>query len=179
MRQVLTALASVPAYIIGRRLDVLAWNELAQLLIADFPALPADERNMARLVFLDETARDLYRDWEIKARDTVANPRAMTPAAIPTIPNWPDSSENSPWPAAISGVCGPATMCTRKPAAANDSTTLASANSRSTTSPCAPPDDPDMAMMIYSAAAESEAAASLNCSPHSPTPHLIWPTTTH
>ncbi|WP_129841151.1 helix-turn-helix transcriptional regulator [Streptomyces sp. RFCAC02] len=75
MRQALQALAGVPAYIIGRRLDILAWNEPARLLIADFPSLPAAERNMARLVFLDESAKDLYPDWEAKARDTVANLR--------------------------------------------------------------------------------------------------------
>jgi transcriptional regulator with XRE-family HTH domain len=75
MRQALQALASVPAYIIGRRLDILAWNELATTLIADFPALPAAERNMARLVFLDDASKDLYPDWENKARDTVSNLR--------------------------------------------------------------------------------------------------------
>ncbi|MET8294742.1 helix-turn-helix transcriptional regulator [Streptomyces sp. NPDC005180] len=75
MRQALHALKTVPAYIIGRRLDVLAWNEPARVLIADFPALPAVERNMARLVFLDSGAKDLYPDWESKARDTVANLR--------------------------------------------------------------------------------------------------------
>ncbi|WP_242884477.1 helix-turn-helix domain-containing protein [Actinomadura litoris] len=75
MRQALEALTTVPAYIIGRRLDVLAWNEPARLLVADFPALPAADRNMARLVFLDASSRDLYPDWESKARDTVANLR--------------------------------------------------------------------------------------------------------
>ncbi|QKV90761.1 helix-turn-helix domain-containing protein [Streptomyces sp. NA02950] len=75
MRQALQALGSVPAYIIGRRLDILAWNDLARTLIADFPALPAAERNMARLVFLDDAAKDLYPDWESKARDTVSNLR--------------------------------------------------------------------------------------------------------
>ncbi len=75
LRQALEALAAVPAYIIGRRLDILAWNDLARQLIADFPALPAAERNMARLVFLDEASRDLYPDWQTKARDTVANLR--------------------------------------------------------------------------------------------------------
>ncbi len=30
---------------------------------------------MARLVFLDDASRDLYPDWESKARDTVANLR--------------------------------------------------------------------------------------------------------
>lgn len=75
MRQALQALATIPAYIIGRRLDILAWNDLARSLIADFPGLPAAERNMARLVFLDDASKDLYPDWESKARDTVSNLR--------------------------------------------------------------------------------------------------------
>ncbi|WP_326673429.1 helix-turn-helix domain-containing protein [Streptomyces sp. NBC_01257] len=75
MRQALQSLATIPAYIIGRRLDILAWNDLARTLIADFPALPAAERNMARLVFLDDASKDLYPDWESKARDTVSNLR--------------------------------------------------------------------------------------------------------
>jgi len=75
MRQALQAIATIPAYIIGRRLDILAWNDLARSLIADFPALPEAERNMARLVFLDDAAKDLYPDWESKARDTVSNLR--------------------------------------------------------------------------------------------------------
>lgn len=75
MHQALQALSMVPAYIVGRRLDLLAWNEPARLLIADFPTLPAADRNMARLVFLDEAAKSLYPDWEEKARDTVSNLR--------------------------------------------------------------------------------------------------------
>ncbi|MFD7015388.1 helix-turn-helix domain-containing protein [Streptomyces sp. NPDC059928] len=75
MRQALQALNGVPAYIVGRRLDILAWNDMARTLIADFPAIPAAERNMARLVFLDEAAKGLYPDWDDKARDTVANLR--------------------------------------------------------------------------------------------------------
>ncbi|WP_331772209.1 helix-turn-helix transcriptional regulator (plasmid) [Embleya sp. NBC_00888] len=75
MRQALDALTGVPAYIIGRRLDILAWNAMACALIADFAAMPAVERNMARMVFLDEASKDLYPDWEDKARTTVANLR--------------------------------------------------------------------------------------------------------
>lgn len=75
MRQALQVLTSVPAYLIGRRLDILAWNDLARTLIADFPALPAAERNMARLVFLEDASKDLYPDWESKARETVSNLR--------------------------------------------------------------------------------------------------------
>jgi len=56
---------------LGRRMDVLAWNQLASVLIKDFAALPPTERNMARLIFLDADAQELYLDWEAKAAETV------------------------------------------------------------------------------------------------------------
>ncbi|CAL9331550.1 helix-turn-helix transcriptional regulator [Streptomyces sp. enrichment culture] len=61
-----------PAFVLGRRLDVLAHNALAGRLITDFRALPAAERNQARFVFLDPHARELYRDWSRVAADTAA-----------------------------------------------------------------------------------------------------------
>ncbi|WP_462166624.1 MmyB family transcriptional regulator [Frankia sp. AiPs1] len=33
-------------------------------MIAEFPRLPADERNMARRIFLDPDARQVHPDWE-------------------------------------------------------------------------------------------------------------------
>ncbi|MGW5515904.1 helix-turn-helix transcriptional regulator [Nocardia africana] len=64
--------ADVPAYIVGRGTDVLAWNRAAAALITDFGALPPGQRNLARLVFLDEGMRELYEDWPGKAADVVA-----------------------------------------------------------------------------------------------------------
>ncbi|GAB3457153.1 helix-turn-helix transcriptional regulator [Streptomonospora sediminis] len=61
-----------PAFVLGRRLDVLAHNRLAARLITDFRAMPAAERNQARFVFLDPHARELYRDWPAVAADTAA-----------------------------------------------------------------------------------------------------------
>ncbi|GAA5065107.1 transcriptional regulator with XRE-family HTH domain [Thermocatellispora tengchongensis] len=61
-----------PAFVLGRRLDVLAHNRLAGRLITDFRALPAAERNQARFVFLDPHARELYTDWPAVAADTAA-----------------------------------------------------------------------------------------------------------
>ncbi|QNE20587.1 helix-turn-helix transcriptional regulator [Kribbella qitaiheensis] len=71
MQQLLKALDGVPAFILGRRMDVLAWNPLAAALIVDFGALSAKERNMPRLVFLDESCRDFYPQWEAIAAETV------------------------------------------------------------------------------------------------------------
>ncbi|MEV0406514.1 helix-turn-helix transcriptional regulator [Actinoallomurus sp. NPDC050550] len=64
--------AHCPAFVLGRRTDVLAGNRLAMALIVDFDALPGPERNQARFVFLDPYARDLYADWETVAADTTA-----------------------------------------------------------------------------------------------------------
>lgn len=64
--------SDVPCYIVGRGTNVLAWNRLAAALITDFGALPPRERNLARMVFLDEGMRELYEDWPGKAADVVA-----------------------------------------------------------------------------------------------------------
>ncbi|WP_435060523.1 helix-turn-helix domain-containing protein [Streptomyces sp. bgisy060] len=63
---------AVPAVVMGRRLDVLAWNRMARALLGDFSAWEPHERNMARVVFLDPNARDLYVDWECKATEVVS-----------------------------------------------------------------------------------------------------------
>jgi transcriptional regulator with XRE-family HTH domain len=74
VRRLMGALDSTssPAMVIGRRADVLAWNETAAALVADWGTLPPEQRNAARHVFLDEGARELYPDWEEGARATVA-----------------------------------------------------------------------------------------------------------
>lgn len=72
LRRLLDATADVPAYIVGRGTNVLAWNSLTAALLTDFSALPPGERNLARLVFLDEGMRELYENWPAKAADVVA-----------------------------------------------------------------------------------------------------------
>jgi transcriptional regulator with XRE-family HTH domain len=71
VQRLLDGMADVPAFVLGRRMDVLAWNELAAGLHVDFGALPGRMRNMPRLVFLDDASRQLYPDWEQVARETV------------------------------------------------------------------------------------------------------------
>jgi transcriptional regulator with XRE-family HTH domain len=70
LRRMLEAVAT-PALVFGRRTDVLAWNRGAATLLADFAAMPASERNLARLVFLDDGFRALMADWDRVARETV------------------------------------------------------------------------------------------------------------
>ncbi|MDL4812697.1 helix-turn-helix transcriptional regulator [Actinomadura opuntiae] len=71
LRRLLESTPDVPVYVVGRYTNVLAWNDLAAALITDFGALPPEERNFARLVFLDEGMRGLYADWRAKAADIV------------------------------------------------------------------------------------------------------------
>jgi transcriptional regulator with XRE-family HTH domain len=70
--RVLDSLTGIPATVIGRRLDVLATNTMARALVTDFDRLPHRERNMVRYMFLNDGARELYLDWEMAARSTVA-----------------------------------------------------------------------------------------------------------
>jgi len=74
------ALDGVPALILGRRTDVLAWNELGHSLLAGHvdpasPDDPANRPNTSRMIFLDPHCRELYSDWRRKARAVVGNLR--------------------------------------------------------------------------------------------------------
>jgi transcriptional regulator with XRE-family HTH domain len=64
-----------PAFIIGRRTDVLAANALARALIADWYAMPARERNYVRWMVLAPEPRSLYPDWATVAAENVRKPR--------------------------------------------------------------------------------------------------------
>ncbi len=75
LHQLLDAAGNVPALLLGRRTDVLAGNHLAFLLLADFPAMPAAERNLTRWIILDPLARELFRDWKTVASDAVGTLR--------------------------------------------------------------------------------------------------------
>ncbi|MBC2900848.1 helix-turn-helix domain-containing protein [Streptomyces cupreus] len=72
LRHLLDSMADVPAYITGRRSDILAWNRMAAALFGDWGQLPAQERNWARLVFLNPDYRELFLEWDQKAYDMVS-----------------------------------------------------------------------------------------------------------
>ncbi|OHV73017.1 helix-turn-helix transcriptional regulator [Pseudofrankia sp. BMG5.36] len=68
----LRTLEHVPAFVLGRRTDVLASNRLARAVLTDFDALPARQRNLARYYLLDPQARERTGEWERIAAETVA-----------------------------------------------------------------------------------------------------------
>lgn len=67
---------TIPAYVFGRGLEVLAWNRLGGGLTFDFDTMVAAERNMGRLYFLDPRAPDFFPEWRHGAGETAANLRA-------------------------------------------------------------------------------------------------------
>ncbi|MEU7768817.1 helix-turn-helix transcriptional regulator [Nocardia sp. NPDC049190] len=72
LRQLLDAWPHTPALVLGKYLDVLVANPLAEAVNScSVPGV-----NQVRMVFLDPEARDLYPDWPAVAADTVASLRA-------------------------------------------------------------------------------------------------------
>jgi transcriptional regulator with XRE-family HTH domain len=59
----LHALAPTPAVVLGRLCEVVAWNPTGAALDPVVAALPAPQRNVARRVALDPSARSLYPEW--------------------------------------------------------------------------------------------------------------------
>ncbi|MFC1432106.1 helix-turn-helix transcriptional regulator [Streptacidiphilus sp. N1-3] len=56
-----------PAYVTGRRWDVLASNRAARALWTDWPARPVRDRNMLWWTFADPEAREILVDWPAEA----------------------------------------------------------------------------------------------------------------
>jgi len=82
MRRLLDQLTETAAVVLGKRMDVLAWNHAAAALYADFAAIPAGRRNYVRLLFTDPVVRGMHLEWQHDARDAVAALR-MQAAADP------------------------------------------------------------------------------------------------
>ncbi len=71
---------AVPAYVMGRYWDVLAWNKPAAELFSGWldrrQAVGDPPPNMLRFVFLEQQARRFVVDWEARARRITAEFRA-------------------------------------------------------------------------------------------------------
>ncbi|WP_297617115.1 helix-turn-helix domain-containing protein [Nocardia sp.] len=84
MRDLLDALPT-PALVLGPRTDILAWNAAAAALFVDFAEIPAHQRALVRLVFLEPRMRTLFKNWEQVAAEAVDRLR-MTAARTPGDP---------------------------------------------------------------------------------------------
>ena len=66
-----------PAYVTGRRWDVLAWNQSSAQVIADFAQFPVPDRNILIWMFTGPGARERFGPgWAAEARRMVAQFRA-------------------------------------------------------------------------------------------------------
>lgn len=69
----LVASLQQPAYVLGQRWDILAWNEAAAHLLTDFGLLPAEERNILLYMLTDPATRRLFGEtWEDEARRMIS-----------------------------------------------------------------------------------------------------------
>lgn len=82
----LLRLMSTPAVVLGRHLDLLAWNSMAEALLGDPHDYPSDRLNMLLLMF-DDTLNEERRcpHWERQALDYIG----MMRAAVATDPSHP------------------------------------------------------------------------------------------
>ncbi len=134
LHRLLDTFTEHPAFIRGRRTDVLAMNSLAALLLTDFPAKPARERNLLRWALLDGEARRRYVDWEKSPRRWSARCASM-PAATPTTRCSHNSSVTSRYTATSSAHGGPIIAWSSGATESNGSTIHWSVVSTSSTRP--------------------------------------------
>ncbi len=72
LQRVLDALEPTPALIRTATWDVVAWNQAATVMLFDFGAVPPQQRNVLRFIFLDPRARAAHYDWGGVARFVVS-----------------------------------------------------------------------------------------------------------
>jgi len=70
--RLLQDLATLPALVMNPFMHVLAWNRHAATLFVDFGGLPDAERNLARLIYLDDRLSSRFADWNEIARACTA-----------------------------------------------------------------------------------------------------------
>ncbi|MGW2057819.1 helix-turn-helix domain-containing protein [Streptomyces sp. NPDC001840] len=71
-RRLLQQLTETPALVLGKRMDILAWNHAATALYTDFARIPTARRNYVYMLFTDPAFRGMHLEWEHDARDAVA-----------------------------------------------------------------------------------------------------------
>ena len=81
-RTLIEAMGDVPAVLMGRCSEVLAWNRLGHALVAghvpfEAPLDEATRPNLTRMLFLDPHTRELYADWDAEAARSVASLRLV------------------------------------------------------------------------------------------------------
>lgn len=71
LQSMLVAQNPNPAQIMGRRWDILAWNQASCAVLGDMDAMPPEARNLMRIMFTTPGIEKVIVDWEVQA------PRAL------------------------------------------------------------------------------------------------------
>ncbi|GHO79911.1 hypothetical protein KSD_76820 [Ktedonobacter sp. SOSP1-85] len=66
-----------PAFVSGRRWDILAWNDAGCAVFGDYRRMTTRERNTIWRIFTDPSSRQFVVDWEEDARQLLAQFRSM------------------------------------------------------------------------------------------------------
>lgn len=78
--RLLDALMPAPAYVLGPHWEFVAWNTAQARLYPRIGELEPPRRNLMWVLFADRSTRDLIVDWDIHARQAVAEFRSATSA---------------------------------------------------------------------------------------------------
>jgi transcriptional regulator with XRE-family HTH domain len=76
LRRLIANLGASPAYLLGRRWDLLVWNDAYVAVFGDPLQFPPGKRNHVWLTFMDPGRREMLPDWEQGARRLLARFRA-------------------------------------------------------------------------------------------------------
>ncbi|GAB2561119.1 helix-turn-helix domain-containing protein [Dyella jejuensis] len=76
LQRVLDRLNPCPAFIRTATWDIVAWNKAATALLVDYGAMPPEDRNVLKHIFLDPRVRAAQYDWQSVARFVVSAFRA-------------------------------------------------------------------------------------------------------
>ncbi|MFK7919187.1 MAG: helix-turn-helix transcriptional regulator [Ilumatobacter sp.] len=76
--RLLDALMPAPAYVLGPHWEFVAWNDAQERLYPRLADLEGVRRNLLWVLFADESTRELITDWDIHARQALAEFRSAT-----------------------------------------------------------------------------------------------------
>lgn len=78
--RLLDALMPAPAYVLGPHWEFVAWNDAQERLYPRLAELDGRRRNLLWVLFADDATRELIIDWDIHARQALAEFRSATSA---------------------------------------------------------------------------------------------------
>jgi transcriptional regulator with XRE-family HTH domain len=82
LQLILDTMGIYPALILNPRWDIMAWNQAARRLFADFDTMTSRQRHVLWLLFTDPQYRAMFVDWEAAARRFIALFRSSTQHSI-------------------------------------------------------------------------------------------------